>query len=218
MDNQIQNRKTNFKDVSLGILSTLSFYAPLIITISVFISSIFTSSLSKGLYYLFWIFVITMIRILIMYYTNSNILYSIPEHCKVGSILPYSTPTYSTFILSFTLFYLLIPMIMISNKLKIDAINYIVVFFLITYIVADILIKNTLGCLGRTFMGTTIGEILGGITLGSLISSITFATSLRNMLFISGTSSNREICNMPSKQQFKCRVFKNGELVGTSIN
>jgi len=30
--------------------------------------------------------------------------------------------------------------------------------------------------------------------------------------------SNRMICSMPKNQTFKCSVYKNGELVGSSTN
>jgi uncharacterized membrane protein YukC len=34
-------------------------------------------------------------------------------------------------------------------------------------------------------------------------------------LFFNQISSNKEICTMPSKQTFKCNVYKNGELIGS---
>jgi len=39
---------------------------------------------------------------------------------------------------------------------------------------------------------------------------------LSNLLFFNDYSSNKEICTMPKKQTFKCAVYKNGELIGSS--
>lgn len=210
---------TNIKTASLGVLSFLSFYAPLIITIGIFITSIFVSSLGKGLYFLFWILIISFIRIFVMYNINDQTLvYDVPPQCNVGSFLPFSTPTYSTFILTFTLAYLMLPSYILQKQTKTDTINYVLMLFLISYIVLDILVKLTLGCINRLYIGTLIGEILGGIGLGSLISSITYNSAIRSNLFISELTNNKEVCSMPSKQKFKCSVYKNGTLVGSNIN
>jgi hypothetical protein len=208
----------NIKKTSLGVLSFLSFYAPIIITISILITSIFAGVLGKGLYFLFWIMIISFIRIFIMYNLNNKSLsYSISEQCDIGSFLPLSTPTYSTFILTFTFAYLMLPSYILQKQTKTDTINYILMLFLLSYITLDILVKLSLGCINRNSMSTLIGEILGGIGLGSLISSITYNSAIRSNLFISELTNNKEICSMPSKQKFKCSVYKNGELVSTTI-
>jgi hypothetical protein len=45
-----------------------------------------------------------------------------------------------------------------------------------------------------------------------------YGSNLKGYLFINEINNNKEVCSMPSKQQFKCSVYKNGELVGSSIN
>jgi hypothetical protein len=209
---------TDVKKTTLGIFSFLSFYAPLIISISILVTSIFAGVLGKGLYFLFWILIISFIRIFVMYnLNNKSLLYSVTEQCNIGSYLPLSTPTYSTFILTFTLAYLLLPSIIIQKQTKIDTINYIFMIFLLSYIVLDILVKVTLGCINRNSTSTLIGEILGGIGLGSLVSSLTYNSGIRSYLFVNELTNNNEVCSMPSKQKFKCSVYKNGELVSTTM-
>jgi hypothetical protein len=41
----------------------------------------------------------------------------------------------------------------------------------------------------------------------------------QQLLFINEltSGSNKEVCSMPNKQTFKCSVYKNGELLGSSI-
>jgi hypothetical protein len=208
----------NIKKTSIGIFSFLSFYAPLIITISILITSIFGGVLGKGLYFLFWILVISFTRIFIIYiFNNKSISYIVPEQCNVGNFLPLSTPTYSTFILTFTLAYLILPTYILQKQTKTDTINYILMLFLLSYIVLDILVKLTLGCINSNSTSTLIGEILGGLGLGSLISSLTYNSPIRSNLFINELTNNKQICSMPSKQKFKCSVYKNGELVSTTM-
>jgi hypothetical protein len=49
--------------------------------------------------------------------------------------------------------------------------------------------------------------------LGGLISLGIYNTSLRNYLFVNEVNKNYEVCTRPSKQKFKCSLYKNGELV-----
>jgi hypothetical protein len=45
-----------------------------------------------------------------------------------------------------------------------------------------------------------------------------YGSKFNNYLYINEINTNKEVCSMPTKQQFKCSVYKNGELVGSSIN
>ena len=114
--------------MTLGIFNTISFYSPIIISISILIFSIFIGYLGKGFFYLFWILVITFLRIGLLWMipgTNPNPKY-INSLCESGNFLPYDNVTYSTYILSFTFFYLTMPMYISNN------INYVVLIFFIT--------------------------------------------------------------------------------------
>ena len=74
-----------------------------------------------------------------------------------------------------------------------------------------------LECLPIKANGTVliIGEIMSGIFLGGIISGlIMYGTRLKPYLYINEMNSNKEVCSLPSKQQFKCKVYKDGTLVG----
>jgi uncharacterized membrane protein len=142
---------------------------------------------------------------------------SIPDICLTGitQIFIPKDITYSTYILSFTLMYFLMPMIMLSSQSKTNAINYGVLAFFVAYIVLDLFIKKSLACIPAFFSTLVIGDVLSGVFLGGIISGlIMYGTTLKSYLYINEINANKEVCSMPSKQQFKCRVFKNGELVG----
>lgn len=205
---------------TMSTMYSLAFYSPIIITIGIFMLSIFLGAIGKGLFYIFWLFIITALRIFIIYiFKDKNaIIPEIPQICNTGSFLPNTNLTYSTYILSFTLFYLLTPIILISSKNKIDAVNYFVLIFFIFYIVFDIFVKKSLNCISSIFSLKLFSDLLGGILLGVVISYGLMQSPLRNNLFINELMSNKQVCAIPSNQKFKCSVYKNGQLISSTIN
>lgn len=207
-----------------NLLYSLSFYAPLIVTVSILVFSIFSSSLEKAGVYLLWIFVITFLRVIVMklvQMSQKQVVMPIPSICLTGltEIFIPQDITYSTYILCFTMFYLIMPMIMVSSQSHTDSMNYIVMAFFIAYILFDLFVKKSLSCIPGLFTTSIFGDIIAGCGLGALIAGpLMFGTSLRSKLFINELNSNKEVCSMPSKQQFRCSVYKNGELVGSSVN
>lgn len=210
----------NMNDTTMTTIYSLSFYSPIIVTIGVFMFAIFSGRIGNGLFYIFCLFIVTALRSLILFiYGNSPIsTQDIPNICNTGSFLPYTNLTYSTFILAFSLFYFLTPMIIVSSKNKIDVINYSLLMFFFVYIFFDIFVKKTLNCIYSFFSMNLFSDLLGGVALGILISGGIFMTSLKKNLFINELTNDNEVCSMPSKQKFKCSVYKNGELISSSIN
>jgi hypothetical protein len=201
-------------------LYSLSFYSPIIVTIGVFMFSIFSGRIGNGLFYIFCLFIVTAIRSLIIFISSdpSTAAMDIPNICNMGSFLPYTNLTYSTFILTFSLFYFLTPMIIINIKNKIDVINYSLLMFFVSYIFFDIFVKKSLNCISSFLSMNLFSDLFGGLALGALISGLLFISPLKKNLFINDINSDKEVCSMPSKQQFKCSVYKNGELVSSSVN
>jgi hypothetical protein len=205
---------------SMNLLYSLSFYSPLIILISVLLFSIFTGSITKVAWYYLWVFVITFLRVILFKSTGYSDE-SIPEICSTGvtDIFIPKDVTYSTYILTFTMMYFFFPMVMVSNQSNINVINYGVLAFFIAYIMLDLFIKSSLHCIPSFFSKLIIGNIVSGLFLGGVIAGIImYGSNLKGYLFINEVNNNKEVCSMPSKQQFKCSVYKNGELVGSSIN
>jgi hypothetical protein len=205
---------------SMNLLYSLSFYSPIIILISVLLFSIFTGSMGKAAWYYLWIFVITFLRV-IVFKSTGYADQSIPEICSTGltEIFIPKDVTYSTYMLTFTMMYFFFPMVMVSKQSNVNVINYGVLAFFISYIVLDLFIKSSLQCIPSFFSKLVIGNIVSGCFLGGVIAGIImYGSNLKGYLFINEINNNKEVCSMPSKQQFKCSVYKNGELVGSSIN
>lgn len=210
----------NVQDTAMSTLYSLSFYSPIIVTIGVFMFSIFSGRIGNGLFYMFCLFIVTAIRstLIFIFKGTPKVAEDIPNICNTGKFLPYTNLTYSTFILTFSLFYFLTPMVIISTKNKSDVINYSLLIFFFSYIFFDIFVKKSLNCISSIFSINVFSDIFGGISLGILVSGLLFMTSLKKNLFINDMSSDKEVCSMPSKQKFKCSVYKNGELVSSSVS
>jgi hypothetical protein len=207
---------------TLNVLNSLSFYAPLIICMSILLISMFTSTMEKASVFFLWFFVITCLRILAftLMGINNNVTQINPV-CLTGNMQMFipSDVTYSIYILCFSLAYFFTPMVMLSSQSNTNAINYGVLAFFMAYIALDIFIKKSLSCIQSVFSSLVIGDILSGLFLGAIIAGpLMYGTKFNNYLYINEINTNKEVCSMPTKQQFKCSVYKNGELVGSSIN
>lgn len=199
-----------YKNIT-NIINSLSFYAPLITITSVFMFSMFASSLTKFGWFFLWCFVATCLRWIV--YKPIDV--GKPSICN--TFIPYDY-TYSTYILSFTMMYFILPMILITSQSKANAMNYGVLGLFTGYIAIDLFIKKTMFCIDSYFSQLVLIDLFSGMFLGVLLTLIMYSTSLKQYLYINEINSNKEVCSMPSKQQFKCSVYKNGTLVSSSIN
>jgi len=122
----------------------------------------------------------------------------------------YNTCSLSSFLIIYTFIYLLLPMMHAKN------INYSVVSLFIFFYIADILGRQyiKLGDISNydgigTFTGTIVG-ITYGIACYSIIS-----VAGDKLTYFSTSASNNEYCSKPKKQQFKCNVYKNGQVISS---
>ncbi len=214
--NQLQNVVVNN---TLNIFHSLSFYSPIIICFSIILFSMFTATMEKAFVFFVWIFIITFLRIIAFKGMSSNKeqVVELPPICLTGlsQLFIPKDVTYSTYILVFTMMYFIVPMIMVSKQNNINAFNYGVLAFFIAYIALDLFVKQSLSCIPRLFSSLVIGNILSGLFLGGVIAGlIMYGTNLKTYLYINEVNSNKEICSTPSNQTFRCKVYKDGSLIG----
>ena len=203
-----------------GLFRSLSLYLPLILLTSLLIFSIMSSSLQKFAFYVVTILLIIMLRLIV--HKMSKIMPSenkLPEDCSIGLINKFipEDVMFGTYLLSFTLFYFLTPMILLTVDSGVNSVNYIIVLFFMCYIFLDLAMKKEMGCSANITNVGIAGNILSGTLLGSGLSALVYTSPIRNLLYVNEVNSDKEVCSMPSQQKFKCRVFKNGELVGSSV-
>ena len=109
------------------------------------------------------------------------------------------------------------PMIMISAQSKSNAMNYGIIALFIAYILIDLFIKKSLSCITGFLSSIVLTNIIAGIFFGASISLGMYSSTLKKYLYINEINSNREFCSMPSKQTFRCNVFRDGTLVSSLI-
>jgi hypothetical protein len=95
-------------------------------------------------------------------------------------------------------------------------INYSVILFFVAYIIFDIYIKLDAQCFALDI--AVLGDFLVGGLFGALMAVILFYSDKISLLFINELNSNKEVCTVPSKQHFKCSLYRNGTIVGSSVS
>lgn len=82
------------------------------------------------------------------------------------------------------------------------------------YFIVDIFIKQNKKCAepSNVFVNILVGFAFSAGIVVAMLNTPGFS----HLLFFNEYSSNKEICTMPKNQTFKCSVYKNGELIGTS--
>ena len=218
----IMDNKSTSKIPMIELFKSLSLYLPLILLSSLLIFSIMSGTLQKFLFYVVTILLIIMLRLIVYKGTKSQPntdKLPLPAECSIGLINKFipEDVLFGTYLLSYTLFYFLTPMILLTIDSGVDSINYIIVLFFICYMFLDLVMKKQMNC-NRNVTGVGIvGNFFSGTLLGAGISALLYTSSVRNLLYVGEVNSENEVCSMPSKQKFKCRVYKNGELVGSTV-
>jgi hypothetical protein len=198
------------------ILSALSFYSPLIVMIGIFMFSVFSAAINKGLFYIACVFFVTALRMLFLYAMKIPQFNQGSPICNEGVFLPYTGLSYSTYMLTFTALYFVTPMFIISSQNKVNTVNYLVILFFAAYIFFDLFIKISSSCIKLNL--SIVADFLSGGILGAIIALLLFGADKISIMFINELNSSKEVCSVPSKQQFRCSLYKNGTIVGSSVS
>lgn len=185
----------------------LTFYSPIIIAISV-LSMSFVSQNFKGIIYLVYLLLFSWLRSLGLEISGSTKMDARPgDICTMVQYSQYGNSSFSMFFIAFSLVYICAPMFFNQQ------INYWIFSGLLFYYLLDLGVRFYSGCVQKTsevLLHTVIGLASGIISV-----MVMYGTNTQKYLFFNETSSTKDVCTMPSKQTFKCSVYKNGELVGT---
>jgi len=126
----------------------------------------------------------------------------------------HSTTSISIFVSTFTLMYVLLPMLVLSVY------NALVLILLICYSLTMIGLQQS--CYIKK--GMLIADVFLALGFGAASVGIVMMIGLKmnnpdkNYLFLNSPTSNGEKCSMASNQNFVCSVWKNGQLVSTTPN
>lgn len=191
--------------VPANLFQLVSMLAPILLPSFMVLLSIFDQNM-RGLVYVSGVLIATgvteFIRNAIQHESSAD---ASPLCSLSGAPAPYNVPVSSSVVISFTLLYLLLPMKAYGTM------NYPLVVTVLALFAIDAYTKVALRC--TNWLGPTVGSVVGGL-LGTVWYALFRAAGYPSLLYFSDYSSNRVFCKKPAKQSFKCRVYKNGELIG----
>jgi hypothetical protein len=190
----------------MNIFVLLTYYSPLFLALGILSLSLIFQNF-KGLMYLVFFLGVSMLREFILMISGSKPNASKTE-CDVVKFSTYGNSTYSIFAFAFTIIYICLPMFMNHD------VNWATFGALLVYFLIDIGLRFYKHCI----VGITgfLTDLLGGALLGVLITMVLYSTNNKDFLFFNEISSNKDVCSMPKKTQFRCNVYKNGELIGSA--
>ena len=189
-----------------NILVSMTFFSPLIVAI-IITSLSFIFQNFKGLIYLGFLIAFCLVREGIYYANGAEQLVDDGTLCTAVQYSKYGNNSFSSFVFAFTITYLCIPMFLNGTA------NLWIFSVLLCYMFIDIYIKVYKKCI--IYTSDVFLNICAGLFCGYLIISLMSWGGSNKFLFFTSESSNKEVCTQPSTQTFKCKVYKDGELVGS---
>jgi len=192
----------------INIMVFMSFLSPAILSI-VIISLSFIFQNFKGIIFFLFLLGSAILREVIFRATGMFESYQYDNTvCTAVTFTTVGYNTFSVFVASFILMYLCLPMFLNDN------VNWFLFSGLIFYLCLDIGVKSLQGCIIMNKNGVQMFlDMLVGIGLASLWIAAMSAGGSGKYLFFNEVTSDNQQCSMPKKQQFKCSVYKNGELI-----
>ena len=122
----------------------------------------------------------------------------------------YNIPNRPSIITWFTLIYLLLPMAINITTLF----NPIIVVVLFLFTLSNMYYQYKNNC--SNIPGILFGSVLG-ILFGLFWIGLFWKSNKKDLLFYNELASNNVVCSKPSKQTFKCSVYKNGEMISSNV-
>tara|TARA_Y100000780_G_C13643320_1_gene401489 strand:+ start:211 stop:807 length:597 start_codon:yes stop_codon:yes gene_type:complete len=182
----------------------ISYISPFLLGFTfIFLGFINSEPLKPLLYLGSLLFTMGIVVFLLKFNTSSTP--SLNPLCSVFTFMDdeYYRPNISTYFITFTLFYCVMPMILSHET------NYYFLSLILFVLVGDTVTKLSYGCVNM--MGI-VTSIVTGTLIGTLSGLALYYTN-NELVFFGGKSSNNVSCSKPSKQNFKCVVYKNGQIL-----
>tara|TARA_B100001758_G_scaffold171495_2_gene148426 strand:+ start:31270 stop:31830 length:561 start_codon:yes stop_codon:yes gene_type:complete len=161
----------------------------------------------KGIIYLggvlITIFITVAVKNMIKHPAN-NPAYTCELFDFPGNASSYTVPSLNSVLIAFTFAYLFKPMTDYNQM------NYSIIISLLVLFIIDAVTKITNHCTPP--LGVIAGGLIGYV-IGMAYYAILKSTGNEKMLYLNELRSNNVVCSKPSEQQFKCSVYKNGQLI-----
>lgn len=200
----------NFTLSLMNLFKGIAVLSPYIIGFVMVMLSVFNQDL-KGLFYLMFAILTLGINILLSNSFN-NESSKPPSTCHSLINMPFSSsfynrPALTSVFLSFTAIYVIMPMLQ-SHQINISFIVFMSLLWML-----DVVHMLTSQC--SDYVGVLFGTASGSL-FGVLWYYLLHVTGYDSLLYFNTMSSNKLYCSRPTKQTYKCSVYKNGELLTTT--
>lgn len=199
--------------ISLNITNLLDLFssiAPFMLSFFLVMSSLFNQNV-KGLVYLAGVLIASIINIFIMRTVGSPNIPGRSFTCnmlELPILMDYNSPAPNSLFIAFTIAYLVLPM-KYNNQM-----NYVVLASLLCLFGIDAVTQVKKKC--TTSAGSIFGALIGFV-MGMAWFSIFHSAGYDSLLYFDELVSNNVTCSRPSKQSFKCSVYRGGELIASNI-
>jgi hypothetical protein len=126
--------------------------------------------------------------------------------CNIFDSYHYVHPSFISALYAYTITFILTPMAIYESY------NIPLIIILLVFSVIDVIVRFKFGCTKPVpiLLGTVIGAAIAVIWVYILKSS-----GNSSLLYYDDLVSNKQSCSRPTNEQFKCSVYKNGELLNT---
>lgn len=181
-----------------------SFFSPIVIATGITgLSFIFQNF--KGLIYLAFLVGCCVLRSFVYMLSGSQPIVNDKTICTAVQYSKYGNASFSAFVFAFTITYLAVPMF------KNGEVNFWILSTLLLYFCLDFFIKMNKKCI-TSFVDFFI-NIVSGFLTSAVVIMLMYVGGSGRYLFFNEVSKNKDICYQPSKQTFKCSMYKNGEII-----
>jgi len=166
----------------------------------------------KGLFYLGFVLMLSVIVIILgKLFGSDDATVNVHPICRVfdfplGDSSMYN-PSLNSAIISFTLAYVLMPMVS-NSSYNIGLLVFIASLYLVDLVMSSPIMYKCTSWTGIVF-GTIIGGVMAAVVVGSIMSS-----KNESILYFNELKSNSVVCKRPGKQTFKCKVMQDGQVIG----
>lgn len=188
---------------SIGpMFESMSEFSPIIITGFLVMTSMFNHDMKAFVWLvpaIFWLIFVRMLQP----YLGEKVGATCHQSAWLGS---HQNPSMSSFLIMYTLAYLATPMAVNSDW------NVMAIAAFLFLFGVDTMVKTKSKCASK--WGVVNGGVLGLFT-GGLMYFILSAIGMQKLLYMSIGDSNKVFCSKPKEQNFKCNVYKNGNIISS---
>ena len=184
------------------VMKLLALTLPYFVVFLFIMISIINSNIKGFIYFLGLI----LVYIIIVLFQGSIPKIQTVAICNIFDTYHYVHPSFMSALYAYTIVFMITPMFLYK------VFNLPLIVILLVFSAIDISVRYHFGC-------TTSIAIMFGTVLGAGI-GIIWAYALKqsgnsSLLYYDDLVSNKQSCSQPTNEQFRCSVYKNGELLNT---